>query len=738
MIGIKNFTVKISKKKIKQHDISDCGVACLVSIAAHYGLFVPISKVRQFAGTDKQGTNILGLIEGAKKMSFDAKGVQCDVASLEHVPKPAIAHLHLENGLQHFVVIYKINRKSIKIMDPGSGSFINMPVESFKKQWTGVLVILVPNDNFIRKNDKTSILLRFWHLLKPHKYILIQALIGSLFYTLLGFSTSIYIQKIADHVLINENYNLLNIMGVAMIIILFIQVFLNVFKDIFLIRSGQEIDSRLILGYYKHLLKLPQQFFDTMQIGELISRINDAVKIRLFINNTSLTLMVNFFIVVFSFLLMFTYYWKLGLIMFCIIPLYLIVYFITDQFNKKTERSIMESSAELESQLIESITAISTIKQFGLHDSMQIKTERKFIKLLQVSYKSSLNQVFSQTSTQSISNLFTIMLLWIGSYYVMAKELTQGELFSFYAILGYFTNPISGLILSNKIIQNALIAADRLFEILDLETESDQEINISSKSTDTNICFKNVSFSYGNRPPVFTDLTLKFNQAEITAIVGESGSGKSTLIHLLLGLYKIKEGKILIGNQDVNYLCRSSLRNLIGIVPQDMHLFEGNIIQNIALGEINVNMERVLKVCSMLQIMSFIDKLPQGFKTKIGENGATLSGGEKQRITIARALYRDPDILVFDEASSSLDSASEKVLKELMQDLINNGKTVILITHRVVNLSHVNRICVLNNGRVIEEGTPDSLLNKQGAFRDLWENQVGTKEIISSQKKYKS
>lgn len=719
----------ISNKKVKQHDISDCGVACLVSVAAHYGLLIPISKVRQFTGTDKQGTNVLGLIEGAKRLSFDAKGVQCDMASLAHVPKPAIAHLHLKNGLQHFVVIYKINKKVIRIMDPGPGKFMNIPLESFNLQWTGVLVILVPNNGFIPKNGKTSILLRFWHLLRPHKYILIQALIGSLFYTLLGFSTSIYIQKISDHVLINENYHLLNIMSIVMILLLFIQIFLNVFKDIFLIRSGQEIDSRLILGYYKHLLQLPQQFFDTMQIGELISRINDAVKIRMFINNTSLTLMVNFFIVLFSFLLMFTYYWKLGLIMFSIIPLYLMVYFITDRFNKKTERSIMESSAELESQLIESITAISTIKQFGLHDYMQSKTERKFIKLLQISYKSSLNQVFSQTSTQSISNLFTILLLWIGSYYVIAKELTQGELFSFYAILGYFTGPISGLILSNKIIQNALIAADRLFEILDLEIESDQEITLNSNSTNTNISFKNVSFSYGNRPEVFKDLSIRFNQGEITAIVGESGSGKSTIINLLQGLYKIKKGKIFIGDKDVKYLHKKSLRNLIGIVPQDMHLFEGSIIQNIALGEINANMERVIQVCNMLQIMSFIDKLPQGFNTNIGENGASLSGGEKQRLTIARALYRDPDILVFDEASSSLDSASEKVLKELIQDLINNGKTIILITHRVVNLSHVNRICVLKNGSLIEEGTPHSLLNKKGAFRGLWENQIGANEV---------
>jgi len=181
----------MSNKKIKQHDISDCGVACLVSVAAHYRLFIPISKVRQFTGTDKQGTNVLGLMEGAKRIGFDVKGVQCEISSLSNIPKPAIAHLHLKNGLQHFVVIYKVNKKSIKIMDPGSGTYITMSLEKFKEQWTGVLVILVPNDSFVSKNEKSSLLSRFWYLLKPHKFILIQALTGSLFYTLLGFSTSI-------------------------------------------------------------------------------------------------------------------------------------------------------------------------------------------------------------------------------------------------------------------------------------------------------------------------------------------------------------------------------------------------------------------------------------------------------------------------------------------------------------------------------------------------------------------
>ncbi len=556
----------MSRLNIKQHDITDCGAACLASIASFYKLYLPLSKIRQIIGTDKEGTNIMGILEGAEKLGFDAKGVKGDITSLYKIPIPAIAHTVIDKRLQHFVVIYKVSQKHIRIMDPGTGKMENISIDTFIAKWSGVLVILLPNDSFNARNEKVSQFFRFWHLLKPHKFILIQSLIGSVFYTLLGFSTSIYIQKITDHVLLNDNFNLLNIMSVSMVFLLIIQIILSVFKDIFLIRTGQEIDARLILGYYKHLLKLPQKFFDTMRVGEILSRINDAVKIRLFINNTSLTLMVNFFIVTFSFILMFTYYWKLGLLMISIIPIYLLIFFITNRLNKKTEREIMESAADLESQLVESLNAISTIKLFGLESVMHIKTESRFIKLLSNGYRSSLNEVFSQSSTQGISSLFTILLLWIGSYYVMVKELTPGELFSFYAIIGYFTGPVSGLISSNKTIQNALIAADRLFEVLDLETETSENCYPFNKTTIEHIRFKNVTFGYNNKNLVFSDLNLCFKKGEVTAIVGESGSGKSTLIHLIQGLYILEKGNILLNEQDIKLQPAGNPARLVGSV----------------------------------------------------------------------------------------------------------------------------------------------------------------------------
>lgn len=548
--------------KIKQHDITDCGAACLASVAAHYHLQIPIARIRQYAGTDKKGTNVLGVVEAAEKLGFEAKGVRGGMESLSKIPKPAIAHIVVREVLHHFVVIYEVSKSHIKIMDPADGRIIKKTIEEFEKMWTGVLVLLLPNAEFKPANEKISVAKRFWFLLKPHKLILIQAFVGALIYTLLGFSVSIYIQKLTDFVLVQGNGKLLNLLSVIVLILLALQILIGVFKDIFIIKTGQQIDVRLILGYYKHLLKLPQQFFDSMRVGEIISRIGDALKIRTFINGVSLNLTVNLLILVFSFIIMFSYYWKLAFIMLLVIPFYALVYLIVNRLNKKTERKVMERAAELESQLVESLNAVSTIKHFGLEEYANIQTETRFIHLLKTGYKSALNNVFSRTSSQSISQIFTVVLLWSGSYYAIEGELTIGELMSFYAILGYFTGPVSSLIGANLQIQNALIAADRLFEIMDLERE-DQENKIKMNSKQIgNIIFERVGFRYGTRIEVFKDFSLLIPVGKVTAVIGESGSGKSTLIALLQNIRNIQKGKISIGGINLKHIDHNSLISL--------------------------------------------------------------------------------------------------------------------------------------------------------------------------------
>lgn len=715
---------------IKQHDITDCGAACLASVAAYYHLQIPIARIRQYAGTDKKGTNVLGLLEASEKLGFEAKGVRGDFDSLFKIPKPTIAHVVVNKVLHHFVVIYEVTKNHIKVMDPGDGKMHKKTHEEFKEEWTGVLVLLMPKEDFVSGNEKVSVYRRFWFLLRPYKFVLVQAFVGAVVYTLLGFSMAIYVQKLTDFVFVGGNGNLLNLLSTIMVVLLVLQIVISIFKDVFLIKTGQQIDVRLILGYYKHLLKLPQQFFDTMRVGEIISRINDAVKIRNFINGVSLNLAVNILIILFSFALMFTYYWKLALIMLLVIPIYGLIYFMINTLNKRTERKVMEKSADLESQLVESLNAVGTIKRFGLEDFANIKTETRFISLLTTGYASALNSVFSGTGSEFISRLFTIILLWSGSYFVIEREITPGELMSFYAIIGYFTGPVASLIGTNRDIQNALIAADRLFQIMDLEREESENKIILKKENTGDITFKNVAFRYGTRIEVFKDFSLTLPKAKVTAIVGESGSGKSTLMSLLQNLYPIQKGNILIGNVDLRYVDNGSLREVVSVVPQKIDLFAGNVIENIAVGSFAPNMERITQICKSIGVLEFVENLPKGFETYLGENGATLSGGQKQRIAIARALYKDPEILVLDEATSSLDSTSENFVQLAVQNLRNAGKTVIIIAHRLSTVVGADKIVVLEKGQVVEEGSHDILFQQKSHYYQLWRQQMPLAEEL--------
>lgn len=399
-------------------------------------------------------------------------------------------------------------------------------------------------------------------------------------------------------------------------------------------------------------------------------------------------------------------------------------FFITNSLNKKVQRKLMEESAELEAQLVESLNSVGTIKRFGLEEHANNKTDASFIKLLRTVYKSGLNSVFSGASTELIAHLLTIILLWVGAGYVLDNQITPGELFSFYTLIGYFTGPAASLISANKSIQDAVIAADRLFEIMDLEIENETRNVELTREIIGDIRFENVAFRYGTRVNVFDDLNLNITAGKFTAIVGESGSGKSTLMALLQNIYPIQKGNIFIGKYSINYLNNSSLRNLLSVVPQQIDLFAGNIIDNIAIGDYEPDLQRIIDICSNLGILNFIESLPAGFQTDLGENGTSLSGGQRQRIAIARAFYRNPEILILDEATSSLDFASEQYVQRTIALLLAQQKTIIIIAHRLSTIRKADKIIVLNEGKVVEEGNHNELITINKYYANLWKQQV--------------
>lgn len=717
--------------EIRQHDITDCGAACIASISVYYGLRLPISKIRQLSSTDRRGTNVLGLIEACERLGYETKAVKSklqdgknNVEPLSKIPLPAIAHIIKDGKLLHYIVIYETRKSKIRIMDPATGELSWWDMEDFNAQWTGILVLLMPRDDFKKGDEKISMLHRFAFLLRPHRSVIIEAVFGAIVYTILGLGTSIYVGKIVDNVIPNGNANLLNLLSVTMIVILLLSLFIDAVKTVFMLSTGIRIDMRLILGYYKHLLRLPQSFFDTMRSGEIISRVNDAVKIRSFINDTLVALMVNIFTVLFAFALMFTYYWKLAVIMLIIIPLYIVLYIIYNQVNKVVQRKGMELSAELNAQLVESINTAGTVKRFSLEEYEDIRTEERFVSYIGIAYKSSINALWAGLSSSGISRLFTIILLWAGAYFVLGSVITSGELMSFYALISYFVGPIASLVGVNRGYQDAKIAASRLFEIMDLDVEESSGKLHLERAQIGDIVFDNVSFRYGTRTEVFKSFSATFRKGKVSAIVGESGSGKSTLAALMQNLYELQEGHIRIGGVDIRHIDKADLRSLICVVPQKIDLFGGTIMENIVLDDFDPDNARVIDICQKVGILEYIEGLPMEFNTNIGENGVQLSGGQRQRLAIARALYRNPEILVLDEATSSLDSESERSIKEIVESLRAQGKTIVLIAHRLGTVMSADEIFVLKGGVLVQCGTHQSLIMEEGEYARFWRAQT--------------
>ncbi|ANL37441.1 MULTISPECIES: peptidase domain-containing ABC transporter [Rhizobium] len=704
--------------KFKQRDITDCGAASLASVAAFYGYKLPLARIRQYASTDRSGTSVLGLTEAAQKLGFIAKGVKGGFDSLYKIPKPAIAHV-VKEDLHHFVVVHAIDAKWVIVMDPALGEICKVPHQEFMEQWTGVLVLLVPADTFNRRDETTSPLARFARLLAPHRTVMAQALVGALVTTVLSLSTAIYVQKIVDHVIPAGNRNLLNLMSIAMLLILAIQILINLLRGRLVLQTGQKIDVCLILGYYNHILALPQKFFDSMRMGEIVSRMNDAVKIRSFLNDVSINMFVDILMILFSFGMMFIYSWNIALIVALAIPMYILVYWAINRMNRNLQRVIMENDAKLEAQLVESLGAVSTIKTSGVESFANFKMETRFVKMLHSVYSSGLISICGDNASTLLSVLFTIVLMWFGTTLALEQAVTPGELLSCYTLLGYITRPVARLIQTNRIVQDAFIAADRLFEIFELESASSSGID-ATKTDLGDIRLENVTFRYGAQAEVFSDLSVSFRQGELTAVVGESGSGKSTLAALLQNVYQLEDGCIRIGQYALQDFSSASLHKVMAAVPQSIDVFSGSVIENIALGEFEPEFDKIVRICDRIGLRECIERWPGRFQAHLGENGVRLSGGEKQRLALARALYRDPDVLILDEATSSLDSAAEEFVLRVVEDLSRAGKTIIVITHRLSTVRGADNIVVLDRGRVIEEGKHADLVRTDGPYARLW------------------
>ena len=687
----------------KQRDATDCGAACLGYVTAHYRKAFPIARLRQLTGTNQRGSTALGMVEAARQLGFTAKGVKGTAEALPTVPLPAIAHCLIDQRLLHFVVLIEWMPKHAKVMDPAIGRVEKWSHEKFKSVWTGVLVLLAPGEHFEPGDHTVSPARRLWGLLRPHGAVLTQAFVGAVLSTLLALATSIYVQKIVDNVIPDGNRQLLNLLGVAMLAVLGFKLVLGVFQSLLSLRTAQKIDVSLILAYYRHLMRLPQPFFDTMRVGEITSRVADAVKIRNFLNSALLNLVLNPLILVFALAVMFCYSWKLALLSLALVPVNAALYWFINLRNRTYQRQLMERGADFDAQLVSSLHAQPAIRRFQLEELEGFKTETRLVRLLKTGWRASIAALGTGTAGTFITSAYMVGLLWLGAGLVLDAGLTPGELMSCYTLAGYLTGPITALLGLNGSIQETLIATDRLFEIMDLELEKDQGTIAFTPDQPGDLRFEGVSFKHAGRLTTLHDITLTLPAGRITVITGASGCGKSTLLALLQRLYLPERGRILLGEIDLNYFQLASLRRHLAVVPQQTHLLSGTILENLAPGDPQPDLQRLLKLCREVGALEFIEKLPQGFFTHLNENGANLSGGQRQRLALVRALYFDAPILLLDEPTSSLDAAAEESFIRVLQTLRDAGKTIIVAAHNSGLLAVADNVVQMEAGRILNQ-----------------------------------
>jgi len=685
----------------RQHDITDCGVACLGYVAAHYRKVSLVARLRQLAGTNQRGSTALGLVEAARQLGFTAKGVKGIADALPTVPLPAIAHCLIDRKLLHYVVLVEWTPKFARVMDPAVGRVEKWSHEQFKSVWTGVLILLALGDNFQPGDHTVSPWRRLWGLIQPHRSVLTQALVGAVVTTILGLAMSVYVQKIVDHVIPDGNRQLLNLLGVAMLVILGGKLVLGVFQSLLSLRTAQRIDASLILAYYRHLMRLPQAFFDTMRVGEITSRVADAVKVRNFLNSALLNLVLNPLILVFSLGAMFVWSWRLALLSLVLLPLNAALYWFINLRNRTYQRQIMERAADFDAQLVESLNARPVLRRFRLEDDATLRTETRLVRLLRTTWRAALAGLGTGTAGSLVTQAYMIALLWLGAGFVLDAGMTPGELMSAYTLAGYLTGPITSLLGLNTAIQETLIATDRLFEIMDLELEKDQGAIEFTPRQAGDIRFEGVAFKHAGRAATLREVNLTLPAGKITALVGESGCGKSTLLALIQRLYLPSEGRIFVGEHDITYYRLDSLRRQLAVVPQQTHLLSGTVLENLAPGDYQPDMERVLRLCREVGALEFVEQLPQGFFTHLNENGANLSGGQRQRLALARALYLDAPILLLDEPSSALDAKAEETLLGQLARLRAQGRTIVVAAHTSALLAVADQVVTLAGGRVV-------------------------------------
>ena len=678
----------IKKTFSLQKDLTDCGVGCLQSLVRYYGGDISLETLREKSGTSKTGTTLLGLYQCANAIGFDAEGCEADTKALIEHGEPVILHVIIDQKYEHYVICYSYhhhNDSKFLIGDPAKG-LEYWSKEELEKVWVSKTCLTLKPNEFFEKKEKTNSEKKQWlmNLVKEDQESIYTIIVLGVVFTLLGMSMSIFSQKLIDDILPKKKLNVLLLSIGFLSFLLFARVIIQALREFYIIKQSKEFNQRINKTFFSSLLHLPKMFFDTRKIGDFVARLNDTQRIQTVIKHLITNTAVDILGVLISIGFLFYYSWKLAIICLVISP---IIFYIIFRFNKQiieSQKNVMQSYSINEANYIDSIRGIDIIKGFGKQDLFLKRNllifgdfQTKIFELGRLNLKIALYSGLALV-------VFLITILGFSSYNVLNNEIKVGELMAIIGIASSLLSSITNLALVSIPIQEAKVAFDRMFEYSSIPKEKIEGLEISNIES---IEIKNLDFRFNGRSKLLNNVSLKLEKGKIVCLLGESGSGKTTFAEILQKNYIQEKGEITINRSiNISELSISNWRKHISVVPQNIQLFNGTVLENIILDE-NLDEQKLQNILS-LGFEKFINSLPQNIFTIVGEEGVNLSGGQKQLLGWMRALYHNPQFLILDEPTSSLDKENRDFIYKLITQL--KEKTIIfIISHHLEDLKNI-------------------------------------------------
>mgnify|MGYP001770937264 CR=1 FL=1 len=708
---------------IQQQSSSDCGAACLAMISLYWGKRFSLNKLRNLAQTGRMGASLSSLADAAETLGYDALPVRASLSKLELQPNPWIAHWQ---GI-HYVVVWRVKGDRVLICDPAIGKRSLLRAE-FETNWTGYALVLFPTKHLnAQRNEKVS-LREFWHAFWHHRELLGQIVLASVLLTVFGLAAPLITQVVLDQVLPYKSSLTLNIFAFGFLFFGIWRIIVQAVRQYLLDYFSNRMDLTLLGGFISRTLRLPLQFFVSRQPGDIITRIQENRKIQLFFTKQALSTTLDAVMVIVYLGLMAYYNLRLTLIVLLLILPIVVVTAATSPLLKDASRELYQKSAVQYSTMLEIVTGVATVKTTAAERPMRWRWEESFTNTVQTRFRGQKLANNLQLATSLINHLGITFLLWYGATLVMSNQMSIGQFVAFNMLIGSTINPVLALVKLWDELQEILICAERLDDILTTQPEENsQQPQMVLPPIRGDIQFEEVCFRYNANAERNTlhNISFQIKAGQTVGIVGTNGSGKSTLVNLLAGLYRPNSGRILIDGHNIAEVSPQSLRSQLGVVPQDIFLFAGSILENITLFNSEISLEEAIAAARVAEAHTFIEALPLGYNTRVGEGGMMLCDQQRQKIAIARALVRNPRILILDEATSCLDNASNLAsLRPSSNTSTHQACTIIFVAHRLSSIRHADHILVLDRGILTEQGNHQELMTIQGLYYHLVQQQL--------------